>query len=85
MWLVVMLIPFLTFAQFKPHVPIPLDIDLRPAVKEKPAPSPFDLDKINSSEIKKPINFDTLLETINEIDRLLEKTREQIASIRSNK
>lgn len=78
---VMMLSPCLLFAEYK-HVPH--NLDLSPAINDTAAARP-DLSKINSSVIKNPDNFDTLLSTITEMENLLAKLRDQVTIIRNRK
>lgn len=76
---VMMLSPFLLFAE---HKHIPRNLELAPAINDTAAARP-DLSKINSSVIKNPDNFDTLLSTITEIENLLAKLRDQVVVIKN--
>jgi hypothetical protein len=80
-YVVMMLSPFLLFAE---HKHVPRNLDLAPAVNDTAATRP-DLSKINSSEVKKAVDFDTLLSTISEMENLLAKLRDQVTIIRNRK
>jgi hypothetical protein len=69
---------------------LPKDLELRPTQKISSQiideeQQVTDFSKINSSTVKQPVNFDTLEQSLAELERIIMSMKEQVSYIRFNK